>query len=71
MDRRSKGYILIGCELSGVNAFFMKRADAKRAGFVEIATQEAYYEHARGKQKYPSTAAQWGLIKDLPYAFAR
>jgi hypothetical protein len=64
---RKKGYVLIGCESSGVNAFFVKRLDAERVGFVEIAPELAYYEHAWRKQKYPSTAAQWQVIKHLPY----
>jgi hypothetical protein len=68
---RTRGYVLIGCESSGVNAFFVKRADAERAAFMEISPQEAYYEHAWRKQKYASTAAQWELIKDLPYAVVR
>jgi hypothetical protein len=65
---RKLGYVLIGCESAGVNAFFVKAAEAERAGFVAISPQEAYYEHAWRKAKYPSTAAQWEIIKDLPYA---
>ena len=64
---RRMGYRLIGCESSGVNAFFVKDAEADRAGFVELTPQDAYYEHAWRKAKYPSTAAQWEIIKGLPY----
>lgn len=65
---RKRGYRLIGCESSGVNAFLVKTADADKGGFIELTPQQAYYEHAWRKAKYLSTAAQWEIIKDLPYA---
>jgi hypothetical protein len=65
---RELGYRLVGCESSGVNAFFVKQRDADFARLVELSPQDAYYEHAWRKAKYPSTEAQWEIIKDLPYA---
>lgn len=62
-----KGYQLVCGESSGVNAFFVKRELAAEAEFTAVRPCDAYYEHAWRKAKYSSTAAQWELIRDLPY----
>lgn len=62
-----KGYKLMGCDYSGVNAFFV-RADLMQPGLEEIAVDRAYMEN-RGRVKYKdiSTESQFEKIKDQPF----
>ena len=60
-----KGYVLVGCDSLGVNAFFV-RADAARGHFEALAPEEAFYPIA-GRTAKCSQEAQWALIAHLPY----
>lgn len=62
---REKGYLLVGCESHGVNAFFVKSEIA--AGFVELTPEQAYYPHAWRAARFGSSEAQFELIKDLKF----
>ena len=43
---RSKGYILVGCDSTGLNAFFVRK-DAARGKFTDVSVTEAYFPIAR------------------------
>ncbi len=62
---RDKGYILVGCESHGVNAFFVEQIAARNAGLVELNPAQAYYEHAWRAERFPSTNAQFEIIKEM------
>ena len=61
----SKGYILVGCESNGLNAFFVRKEIAQGKLF-EVSIQEAYYVHAR-RSKIESTLEQFKRIKHLDF----
>ncbi|MEO1188931.1 MAG: hypothetical protein AAFW60_07655, partial [Pseudomonadota bacterium] len=50
---REKGYTLVGCCFSGVNAFFV-RDDLIGDQFCEPFTAENHYEPPRYRMRYPS-----------------
>lgn len=58
-----KGYMLIGCESNGANAFFVKQRHANL--FAAVSPQEAFYENQH-KAKRGSVAEQREHIKHLP-----
>jgi hypothetical protein len=59
-----KGYILIGCESNGANAFFVKKEYATHFG--EVTPKEAFYEDQH-KAKRGSVQKQFAMIKDKPF----
>lgn len=61
----SKGYILVGCECSGVNAFFIRKEIAQGKLFA-VSPQEAYYANTR-RSKIESTLEQFERIKHLDF----
>jgi hypothetical protein len=62
---REKGYVLVGCESHGVNAFFVQRELATSADLIEMTPEQAYYEHAWRAAKFGATEAQFELIRHL------
>jgi len=62
---REKGYVLVGCESHGVNAFFVQAQLAALAGLVELTPKEAYYEHAWRAARFGSSESQFDLIRHL------
>lgn len=48
---KNKGYCLIGCDCSGVNAFFV-RNDVAKDKIDSMSVQEAYYPHIRRPPNY-------------------
>jgi hypothetical protein len=62
---KEKGYILIGCDSTGCNAFFLKKEEAK-GRFRELSTSEAFYPHLH-RLKRQSEKAQFDIIKHLPF----
>ena len=62
----SKGYSLVGCESSGVNAFFLRDDLLKRTGFESPTPDQAFYAHA-GRSKVLTTEEQFQLISHLAY----
>ncbi|MEK7439161.1 MAG: hypothetical protein AABZ78_00055 [Chloroflexota bacterium] len=61
-----KGYVLIGCEANGVNAFFVRR-DVAQGKFAEISVTDAYFPHARLIMRGLSAEQQCELVKSLPF----
>ncbi len=61
-----KGYVLIGCEANGVNAFFVRR-DIAQGKFAEISVTDAYFPHARLIMRGLSAEHQYELVKSLPF----
>lgn len=41
-----KGYVLVGCESHGINAFFVRKDVARQGGLPEIPVEKAYFPHA-------------------------
>jgi len=62
---REKGYVLVGCESHGVNAFFVKADEAAKAGLVALTPGQAFYEHAWRAARFGAIEKQFELIKDL------
>jgi hypothetical protein len=62
---KRKGYILVGCDSNGVNAFFI-RADLAENKFIELSPAEAYYSHFQ-RSKRMSDEEQFLTIKNLDY----
>jgi hypothetical protein len=63
-----KGYLLVGCESHGVNAFFVKSGRARAGGLVELSPQEAFYEHAWRAARFGSSESQFDLVKHLEFS---
>lgn len=65
---KEKGYQLVGCDFTGVNAFFV-RHDLMTDQLQAMTVKEAYMEN-RGRVKYKgvSTAQQFEAVKDMPFA---
>ncbi len=63
---QKKGYILIGCDSKGCNAFFV-RSDIARPHFVELSAATAYYPLTEGWAKRPTPEEAFQIIKDLEF----
>ncbi len=63
---QKKGYILIGCDSKGCNAFFV-RANLAKPHFVEIPAATAYYPLTEGWTKRPTPEEAFQIIKNLEY----
>ncbi len=63
----SKGYILVGCDSAGVNAFFVRK-DAAHQKLSEVSVQEAYFPHSRRLERL-STSEQFECIKHLDFDY--
>jgi len=59
-----KGYALVGCDSTGVNAFFVKKALTKKLDVFE--TKEAYYPHSIRTRKEP-TEKQFKRIEAMKF----
>lgn len=61
---KKKGYVLIGCDSNGANAFFVKK-EYKNL-FTEVSPKEAFYENQH-KKKRGTVQYQFNLIQDKPF----
>jgi hypothetical protein len=62
-----KGYSLIGCDSSGVNAFFLSN-DLVSESLPRVTIEKAFRHHrSRTKYKGVSPEHQWEVISDMPY----
>lgn len=61
-----KGYALVGCDSSGVNAFFVRR-DCLSMSVQELQPINAYRSNKRRIRNGISIEMQFNLIKDMPY----
>ena len=61
----SKGYVLVGCDSVGVNAFFVRK-DAAKNKLSEISIDDAYYSQ-KERLKMGSISEQFNKIKHLDF----
>jgi len=62
----SKGYILVGCDSTGVNAFFVRKDAAH--WLPEVSIEKAYFPNSRRLERY-STLEQFECIKHLDFDY--
>ncbi len=62
-----KGYQLVCCDSSGVNAFFVRKDLVDKITLKPLSVAEAYYAHAERLRHY-SVQQQFALIQHLPFA---
>lgn len=63
----SKGYILVGCDSNGLNAFFVHK-EAAIDKIDELSVPDAYYPH-KYRAEFGSVAEQFERIKHLPFDY--
>jgi hypothetical protein len=61
----SKGYILVGCDSNGVNAFFVRK-DVAKGKLTEVSVQEAYFPNSH---RLKSPKEQFECIKHLDFDY--
>lgn len=61
---KKKGYILIGCEKTGCNAFFVKQSLAKNSKILGV--KDAFYPHSRRMEK-ESLADQFKKVANMKF----
>lgn len=61
-----KGYVLVGCDSNGVNAFFV-REDCLKGSIREILPSHAYFVNKRRVKRGLSPEMQFEIIKNMPY----
>lgn len=64
----SRGYILVGCDSNGVNAFFVRK-DVAQGILAEVSVQEAYFAHHYRQLQGLSTSEQFDRIKHLDFYY--
>lgn len=64
---KQKGYTLVGCDMSGVNAFFVRNDLLSATGLPALTTAQAFYPMAR-RTRARTVDEQWELVKNLPLA---
>jgi len=57
----TKGYILVGCESHGIDAFFV-RQDIAQGKFIELDPREAWYPHSQRSKNMGSAEKQFEQI---------
>ena len=62
---KTKGYVLVGCDSAGVNAFFVRR-EAAQDSPPPVSPEKAYFPHSKRVQTR-STDEQLDLIKHLAF----
>jgi len=62
---KTKGYVLVGCDSAGVNAFFVRR-DVAQDSLPQVSPEEAYFPHSKRVQTR-TTEEQLDLIKHLAF----
>lgn len=58
-----KGYILVGCDSAGINAFFVRK-DLAKGKFLEVTPEDAYYPHALRGERF-SVKEQLSFIENM------
>jgi len=61
-----KGYILVGCESTGCNAFFIRKDLAKKFKIKELSVKDAYYPMLR-RLKKATPEQQFEKVKNLKF----
>lgn len=62
---REKGYVLVGCDSKGVNAFFVREDLADKNGISAVTPDQAYRPHFRRTQKR-SVEEQMKAVEGMP-----
>ena len=65
---RLKGYILVGCDAHGHDAFFVRK-DAAEGKFVELSAKDAFYPNPYLIQTIGSTEKQFEQVKHLDFDY--
>ena len=63
---KEMGYILVGCDCYGHDAFFVRK-DAAERKFIELSPEEAFYQNPDAIQKIGSSEKQFAQIKHLDF----
>ncbi len=63
---KEKGYILVGCDSYGHDAFFVRK-DVAEGNFVELSAEEAFYPNPHSIQTIGSTEKQFERVKHLDF----
>ncbi|MBI2065509.1 MAG: hypothetical protein HYT68_00350 [Candidatus Zambryskibacteria bacterium] len=63
---KEKGYLLIGCDSHGHDAFFVRK-DVAKEKFVELSPEEAFYPNPYSLKKFGSIEEQFEQIKHLDF----
>jgi len=63
---RRKGYYLIGCDMTGTNAFFL-RDDVRIDGVSALTPREAFRPHANWLGRRISESQQLEIMQAMPY----
>lgn len=61
---KKKGYILVGCDVHGHDAYFV-RSDIAKDKFIELSPEEAFYPNPLNLAKFGSVEKQFNQIKHL------
>lgn len=62
---KSKGYILVACDVHGHDAFFVRK-DVAEGKFIELSTEEAFYPNPYTIKNIGDLDVQFEMIKSLP-----
>jgi hypothetical protein len=60
-----KGYILVGCDTSGTNAFFIRK-DVAENKLTAVSVQTAFFPSLTRSEKM-SQAEQFALLANMPF----
>jgi len=63
---KTKGYVLVGCDSHGIDAFFV-RQDLAQGKMAELSSEEAYYPHSQRLKDVGNTKKQFEQIKHLDF----
>ena len=63
---KTKGYVLVGCDSHGIDAFFV-RQDLVQGKMAELSSGEAYYPHSQRLKDVGNTKKQFEQIKHLDF----
>lgn len=62
---KQKGYALVGCDTSGVNAFLVRNDLLAATGLPVLTSEQAFYPMAR-RTRARTVQEQWDMVKRLP-----
>lgn len=65
----SKGYILVGCDSNGHDAFFVRKDVVAESKFIELPPEEAFYPNPHTIQTIGSLDRQFDQIKHLDFDY--
>lgn len=60
-----KGYVLVGCDSAGINAFFVRK-DIAKGKLSEISAEDAYYPHALRGERF-TVEEQFSFVQNMKF----